>query len=149
MMMYRSIREASKALRAKVDVGETKGSLQDYDKLILCEMMGNWAPMFMTKLYLKYSPEYCVALEHVHSIANAVTQGTEISKYMGLDMLAAYFAVGGRVPAYGGKIDKVIRFRTEYPIFGWAVEVEDAEGRRLHSTKPRKVGDLRERRGLN
>jgi hypothetical protein len=147
--MYRSIREASKALRAKVDVSKTKGSLQDYDKLILCEMMGNWTPMFTTKLYIKYSPEYCVALEHVHSIANAVTQGTGISKYMELDMLEAYFTVGGRVPAYGGKIDTVISFRTEAPIFGWAVEVEDEEGRRFHSTKPGKVGGLLERRGLN
>jgi hypothetical protein len=138
--MYRSIREASKALRAKVDVSKPKGSLQDYDKLILCEMMGNWTPMFTTKLYIKYSPEYCAALEHVHSIANAVTQGMGISKYRELDMLEAYFAVAGRVPA---------SFRTEAPIFGWAVEVEDEEGRRFHSTKPCKVGGLRERRGLN
>ena len=149
--MYIDIRTASKALKA-IMVGhrESKGTLKDYDKLIVCSLMGNFKPMFTTKLYIKHSPEYCEALCYVDEIASKISSISFISQYMDTDMLKEYFAVGSKVPAYGGTTDTVIEFRDNVAVWGWCVYVKDEKGKiRSHSTCPSHVRDLLKRKELN
>ena len=148
--MYKNVREASKALKEiMVSNRETKGTLKDYDRLVICYLMGNFKPMFGTKLYLKHSAEYCEALCHVDGIADKLSEMIYISNYMDIDMLKGYFEVDSKVPAYGGTIDTVIGFRTDVKIWGWAVDVKGNDGViRSHSTTPSQVRDLKARRAL-
>ena len=142
--MYKDIRTASKALKAiMINHGETKGTLKDYDKLIVCSLMGNFKPMFATKLYIKHSPEYCEALCYVEDIANNISPLAYVSQYLDIEMLRAYFAIGSKVPAYGGTTDTVIGFRDNVAVWGWEVVVVGEDGNvRYHSTCPSQVKDL-------
>ena len=149
--MYKDIRTASKALKAiMIKRGETKGTLKDYDRLIVCSLIGKFSPMYTTKLYINHSPEYCEALCYVEDIAKNVSPIAYVSQYMDIEMLRAYFTIGSKVPAYGWTIDTVIEFRTNVPLGGWKVVVVGEDGNvRYHSTCPSQVRDLLERKELN
>ena len=142
--MYKDIRTASKALKAiMIKRGETKGTLKDYDRLIVCSLIGKFSPMYTTKLYMNHSPEYCEALCYVEDIAKNVSPLAYVDKYMDIEMLRAYFTIGSKVPAYGGTTDTVIEFRDNVAVWGWCVYVKDEKGKiRSHSTCPSKVKDL-------
>ena len=149
--MYKDIRTASKALKAiMTKQGENKGALKDYDRLIVCSLIGKFSPMYTTKLYINHSPEYCEALCYVDEIAKDVSPIAYVDKYMDVEMLRAYFTIGSKVSAYGGTIDTIIEFRTNVPIWGWEVVVVGEDGNvRYHSTCPSQVRDLLERKELN
>ena len=149
--MYKDIRTASKALKAiMTKQGENKGDLKDYDRLIVCSLIGKFSPMYTTKLYINHSPEYCEALCYVDEIAKDVSPIAYVDKYMDVEMLRAYFTIGSKVSAYGGTIDTIIEFRTNVPIWGWEVVVVGEDGNvRYHSTCPSQVRDLLERKELN
>ena len=149
--MYKDIRTASKALKAiMTKQGENKGTLKDYDRLIVCSLIGKFSPMYTTKLYINHSPEYCEALCYVEDIAKDVSPIAYVDKYMDVEMLRAYFTIGSKVSAYGGTIDTVIGFRTNVPLWGWEVVVVGEDGNaRYHSTCPSQVRDLLERKELN
>lgn len=149
--MYKDIRTASKVLKAiMIKRGETKGALKDYDRLIVCSLIGKFNPMQSTNLYTKYSPEYCEALCYVEDIAKDIYPLAYVDKYMDVEMLRAYFTIGSKVSAYGGTIDTVIEFRTNVPLWGWEVVVVGEDGNvRYHSTCPSQVRDLLERKELN
>ena len=149
--MYIDIRTASKALKAiMIAHRESKGTLKDYDKLIVCSLMGNFKPMFTTKLYIKHSPEYYEALCYVDEIASKILPISFISQYMDTDMLKAYFAVGSKVPTYSGGIDTVVSFHADVPIWGWTVDIRNLNNNiRSHSTCPSHVRDLLKRKELN
>ena len=142
--MHKDIRTASKALKAiMIKQGETKGTLKDYDRLIVCALMGRFSPMNDTKLYTNHSPEYCEALCHVEDIAKNVSPLVYIDRYMDIEMLKAYFTIGSKVPAYGGTTDTVIGFDENVSVWGWCVDVKDDKGKiRSHSTCPSQVKDL-------
>ena len=149
--MYKDIRTASKALKAiMTKQGETKGTLKDYDRLIVCSLIGKFSPMYTTKLYINHSPEYCEALCYVEDISNDMYPLAYVDKYMDVEMLRAYFTIGSKVSAYGGTIDTVIEFRTNVPLWGWEVVVVGEDGNvRYHSTCPSQVKDLLKRKELN
>ena len=149
--MYKDIRTASKVLKAiMIKRGETKGTLKDYDRLIVCSLMGKFSPMYTTKLYIKHSPEYCEALCYVEDIAKDIYPLAYVDKYMDVEMLRAYFAVGSKVPTYSGETDTVVGFHTDIPIWGWAVDARNLNNNiRSHSTCPSQVRDLLKRKELN
>ena len=149
--MYKDIRTASKALKAiMIKHGETKGTLKDYDRLIVCSLIGKFSPMYTTKLYINHSPEYCEALCYVEDIAKDIYPLAYVDKYMDVEMLRAYFTIGSKVPAYGGTTDTVICFDDNIAVWGWCVDVKNDKGKiRSHSTCPSQVRDLLERKELN
>ena len=142
--MYKDIRTASKVLKAiMIKHGETKGALKDYDRLIVCSLIGKFNLMQSTNLYTKYSPEYCEALCYVEDIAKDIYPLAYVDKYMDIEMLRAYFTIGSKVSAYGGTIDTVIEFRTNVPLWGWEVVVMGEDGNvRYHSTCPSQIKNL-------
>lgn len=149
--MYKDIRTASKALKEiMISHGGTKGTLKDYDRLIICSLIGKFSPMQSTGLYTRYSTEYCEALCYVEDISEDICPLAYVSKYMDVEMLQAYFTIGSKVSAYGGTIDTVIEFWINVPLWGWEVAVVGEDGNvRYHSTCPSQVKDLLERKELN
>lgn len=133
--------------------GNPKATLKDLETLIKCYTMGEYEPVWRTRLYQKYGPEYCEYLSILSETAGEPWRKLPLSEIAPLTLteLRAYFTPGRLVPAEACWVDKVIDFVTVQDGQRWLVCVcgtEQGAHPRTHCTMPT-WGDLKESRKLN